>query len=61
LRTNFVWVIGPSVAQTTRQTPSTISIIRSTYPPKSWWPGVSTMLIPWPSYRMLVHLDLGKR
>lgn len=44
-KTNLDWVIGPSVAQITKQTPSTISMILSTYPPKSWWPGVSTMLI----------------
>lgn len=60
LRTNFVWVMGPSVAQTTRHTPSTISIIRSTSPPKSWWPGVSTILISWLLYWMLVALELNE-
>lgn len=34
-KTNFVYVIGPSAAQTTKATPSTISIILSTSPPKS--------------------------
>ena len=28
--------------------PSTIDSVRSTSPPKSAWPGVSTMLIRWP-------------
>lgn len=46
--TNLVCAIGPSVAHTTRQTPSTIVIILSTSPPKSAWPGVSTTLILWP-------------
>ena len=36
---------GPSKASTTSSTPSTIFITRSTSPPKSAWPGVSTMLI----------------
>src|SRR5438874_2544530 len=36
---------GPSLASTSRSTPSTIASPRSTSPPKSAWPGVSTMLI----------------
>ena len=44
-KTNLVYVIGPSEAHTTRATPSTMFIIRSTSPPKSAWPGVSTILI----------------
>ncbi len=42
--TNFVWGIGPSAASTSTITPSTIDRMRSTSPPKSAWPGVSTML-----------------
>ena len=44
-RTNRVCGSGPSVASTSRSTPSTIVSPRSTSPPKSAWPGVSTMLI----------------
>ena len=36
---------GPSDASTSSSTPSTIDSVRSTSPPKSAWPGVSTMLI----------------
>ena len=36
---------GPSDASTSSRTPSTILRARSTSPPKSAWPGVSTMLI----------------
>ena len=36
---------GPSEASTRSSTPSTIASVRSTSPPKSAWPGVSTMLI----------------
>ena len=36
---------GPSLASTSSRTPSTIVSPRSTSPPKSAWPGVSTMLI----------------
>ena len=36
---------GPSDASTSSITPSTIDSVRSTSPPKSAWPGVSTMLI----------------
>ena len=35
---------GPSEASTSSSTPSTIVSERSTSPPKSEWPGVSTML-----------------
>ena len=38
---------GPSEASTSSMTPSTIDSVRSTSPPKSAWPGVSTMLIRW--------------
>ena len=55
-RTNFVYGIGPSVAHTTKHTPSTIDIIRSTSPPKSWWPGVSTILSLWSPWITEVHL-----
>ena len=43
--TNFVCGIGPSAASTSTMTPSTIDRMRSTSPPKSAWPGVSTMLM----------------
>ena len=43
--TNRVCGIGPSAASTRISTPSTIRRIRSTSPPKSACPGVSTMLI----------------
>ena len=36
---------GPSEASTSSMTPSTMASVRSTSPPKSAWPGVSTMLI----------------
>ncbi len=42
--TNLVCGIGPSAASTSTIAPSTIDRIRSTSPPKSAWPGVSTML-----------------
>ena len=45
LSTNRVWGLGPSTASTSRRTPSTMFIIRSTSPPKSACPGVSTILI----------------
>ena len=40
---------GPSEASTSNITPSTIVSARSTSPPKSAWPGVSTMLSVIPS------------
>src|SRR5215212_6903471 len=43
--TNFVCGMGPSAASTSTITPSTMLRIRSTSPPKSAWPGVSTMLM----------------
>ena len=43
--TNFVCGIGPSAASTSNITPSTIERIRSTSPPKSACPGVSTIFI----------------
>src|SRR5712672_1197524 len=43
--TNRVCGIGPSAASTRIRTPSTMRRIRSTSPPKSACPGVSTMLI----------------
>ena len=43
-RTNRVWGSGPSDASTRSNTPSTMVSARSTSPPKSAWPGVSTML-----------------
>jgi hypothetical protein len=43
--TNRVCGSGPSAASTRSTTPSTIDSTRSTSPPKSAWPGVSTMLI----------------
>ena len=42
--TNLVWGMGPSAASTRTTTPSTMLRMRSTSPPKSAWPGVSTML-----------------
>ena len=43
--TNLVCGSGPSLASTSRTTPSTMDRPRSTSPPKSAWPGVSMMLI----------------
>jgi hypothetical protein len=45
LVTKRVCGIGPSIASTTSRTESTMDITRSTSPPKSACPGVSTMLI----------------
>ena len=42
--TNLVCGSGPSAASTSSTTPSTMERMRSTSPPKSAWPGVSTML-----------------
>ncbi len=44
-KTKRVCGSGPSAASTSSITPSTIFSTRSTSPPKSAWPGVSTMLI----------------
>ena len=43
--TNRVWGMQPSKASTSSSTPSTICRMRSTSPPKSAWPGVSTILM----------------
>ena len=43
--TKRVCGIGPSTASTSSSTPSTMLSTRSTSPPKSAWPGVSTMLM----------------
>src|SRR4028119_2348522 len=43
--TKRVWGMGPSAASTRSRQPSTMPRTRSTSPPKSVWPGVSTMLI----------------
>jgi hypothetical protein len=43
--TNLVCGIGPSAASTSTMAPSTMLRMRSTSPPKSAWPGVSTMLM----------------
>ncbi len=43
--TNRVCGSGPSDASTSSMMPSTIDSVRSTSPPKSAWPGVSTMLM----------------
>ena len=45
MTTNLVCGSGPSAASTSTSAPSTILRMRSTSPPKSAWPGVSTMLI----------------
>src|SRR3569833_922732 len=45
LSTNLVCGSGPSAASTRITSPSTMDRMRSTSPPKSAWPGVSTMLM----------------
>ena len=54
--TKRVWGSGPSEASTSRRTPSTMVRPRSTSPPKSAWPGVSTMFIFTPPHRTAVFL-----
>src|SRR5206468_11724024 len=54
--TNLVCGIGPSAASTSTRTPSTMLRMRSTSPPKSAWPGVSTMLILISRQTTEVHL-----
>ena len=54
--TKRVCGIGPSAASTRSRHPSTMPRTRSTSPPKSVWPGVSTMLILTPSYSTAVFL-----
>eukprot|EP01136_Pigoraptor_vietnamica_P025812 Opistho-1_new@80116 len=49
LVTKRVCGIGPSCASISSTTPSTMDRARSTSPPKSAWPGVSTMLMCVPS------------
>ena len=54
--TNLVCGIGPSAASTSSSTPSTMDRMRSTSPPKSAWPGVSTMLMRAAPHSTEVHL-----
>ena len=54
--TNLVCGSGPSDASTRTITPSTMFKMRSTSPPKSAWPGVSTMLMRISFHTTLVHL-----
>ena len=54
--TNRVCGSGPSLASTSSTTPSTIDSPRSTSPPKSACPGVSTMLMVSPSCFTAVFL-----
>src|SRR5579872_551320 len=54
--TKRVWGSGPSLASTRSSTPSTMASARSTSPPKSAWPGVSTMLSFIPPCRTAVFL-----
>ncbi len=56
--TNRVCGIGPSEESTSRRTPSTILRTRSTSPPKSEWPGVSTMLILTPFHTSDMFLEM---
>ena len=55
--TNLVCGIGPSAASTSNSTPSTMPRMRSTSPPKSAWPGVSTILIRTPCHSTDAHLE----
>ena len=55
--TKVVCGIGPSTASTSSSTESTIDRTRSTSPPKSAWPGVSTMLIRQSRQVMAVFFD----
>ncbi len=54
--TNLVCGIGPSAASTSTIAPSTMLRMRSTSPPKSAWPGVSTMLMRLPRHSTEVAL-----
>ena len=54
--TNLVCGSGPSEASTSTTTPSTMFRMRSTSPPKSAWPGVSTILMRVSFHRTEVHL-----
>mmetsp|Transcript_5976 Transcript_5976/g.21569 ORF Transcript_5976/g.21569 Transcript_5976/m.21569 type:complete len:303 (-) Transcript_5976:245-1153(-) len=53
--TNFVCAIAPSLASTKSTHPSTISSARSTSPPKSACPGVSTALMRVEPYAKVVY------
>jgi hypothetical protein len=55
--TNLVCAIGPSVASTSSKHPSTMSRTRSTSPPKSACPGVSTALSTHARHGNDVYLD----
>ena len=54
--TNLVCGSTPSAASTSTMAPSTMPRMRSTSPPKSAWPGVSTMLMRLSFHTTLVHL-----
>ena len=54
--TNLVCGSGPSAASTSTSAPSTMCRMRSTSPPKSAWPGVSTMLMRVSCHRIEVAL-----
>ena len=54
--TNLVCGSGPSLASTSSSTPSTMDRPRSTSPPKSACPGVSTMLMVSPPWCTAVFL-----
>ena len=54
--TNLVCGSGPSAASQSTMAPSTMERMRSTSPPKSAWPGVSTMLILTPFHSTAVDL-----
>ena len=55
--TNLVCGSGPSAASTSTSAPSTMLRMRSTSPPKSAWPGVSTILMRVSFQRIEVTLD----
>ena len=55
--TKRVWGIGPSTESTSSSTLSTMESTRSTSPPKSAWPGVSTMLMWVSPYWIAQFLD----
>ena len=55
--TNFVWLRAPSLASTSSTAPSTIPSTRSTSPPKSACPGVSTTFTVCPLNDSDVYFD----
>ena len=55
--TKVVCGIGPSTASTSSRTESTIESTRSTSPPKSAWPGVSTMFMRQSRHAIAVFFD----